>query len=382
MKDEFYEIVNGKIELTDKGKEFVSKYLVSEVIRAHSLPQPIVGRAIYQQPTPNYTSLKDFADRCFKNDYPGYRAWMSRYLTGSPTGRFNINQPPPYQTLKGGSVDDKPVIPVSGMQGFSEKGAPEDWDLAIGEVYGYRWWKIQVPAKFAGYLEAPDRTLDASHSRLIGANLQPWDNKRMEAKCTASSTKNAPSWDDLLEGRKPVMHEPPEIRVACGCGFWAYFDQHLDVDQHFSNLSSGKPHRTADLVELPVFGVIKGTGRVIVGEKGFRSQYAEIVGLCLPELAQNQLGWWTKPVVTEDYRDYRLRRARNTNFYSAAMGSPGWYTTDNRRTATESVEATRDEVMGRIAFVEGMLSTLYPDAKLMSDQDALCAYFPPDKNYS
>ncbi len=272
-------------------------------------------------------------------------------------------------------------IPVSGMSGFSEKGQPQDWDLAIGEVYGYRWWKIQIPARFAGYLEAPEKTVGPNTVRLIGANNQPWGAGVQEAKCT-STFRAAPSWTDLLDGRaEAITHEPPEIREACGCGFWAYFDQFLPVTTHFGDLGGGKPYRTyGDMVEIPVFGVVKGSGRTIIGEKGFRCQYAEIVGLALPEIAQTQLSW-----NTTDWQiaDTARNQVRNTTFYNAVMGGPGWYETDGRTaTPQHTIPAPRDEVMGRVAFVEGLLSTVYPDAKIMSDDTALRAYFPPDRNYS
>ena len=345
MNPKYGKVVNGKLELTAEGHKFLQDNLVSEVIKSFNVPGPLVGN-------------------------PQFQHSMSR---------MNIS----YHTLRRDTVD-KPKIPVSGMYGFSEEGTPQDWDLAIGEVYGYRWWKLLVPAKFAGYVEAPEKTLKPETARLIGANGCLWEPGVLEARCTVTHN-SAPSWADLLVGlQEPFKHEPPEIREACGCGFWAYFDQFLPVTSHFSSLGAGKPYRThGDMVEIPVFGVIKGSGRVIIGEKGFRCQYAEIVGLCLPETAVTQLGWWIREAQLGGGRE--LNSVRNTTFYRAAMGGSGWYDSENpygNSSVTETTEASRDEVLTRVSFVEGLLSMVYPGAKIMSDRNALRAYFPPDKNYS
>lgn len=410
MKDEYYNIVNGKLELTPEGHKFLQEQLQSQVLQSFNVPGPLVGN---WQPPKSYSyaeivqQIMEFGFdrgklRAFYERYvPGNgirSAWLTpgtsvvpSSLAGAMTGRFQRRDPTGAgslirQSLTGGAVD-KPKIPVSGMQGFSEHGTPEEWDLAIGEVYGYRWWKLSIPAKLAGYIEAPDMTLNPQELRLVGANHQPWDAGRLEAKCTASSY-TSPSWDDLLNGRsEPFKHEPPEIREACGCGFWAYFDQFLSVDSHFTKLGAGKPYKVSNhCVEIPVFGVVKGSGRVIIGEKGFRCQYAEIVGLALPDIAFTQLGWWTtmddmSPVnnYSERYSPRSPNRYRN-NMYRALTGQSGWYQTDDVPEG-RTEEASRDEVMGRVAMIEGLLSVIYPAAKLMSDQDALRAYYPPDKNY-
>ena len=36
-------------------------------------------------------------------------------------------------------------ITTSGMRGFSEEAAPEDWDMAIGQIKGFRKWSIVPP---------------------------------------------------------------------------------------------------------------------------------------------------------------------------------------------------------------------------------------------
>lgn len=375
MKDhsEYYKMVNGNMELTEAGKKKVSEYILESLESATfsaSQPQPIDF---------SYSIEKSIRDLALANkfDPTEFRKYWDKY--GGPTGRFSVPKAP--YALRRNDRVDKPKIPVAGMSGFSEQGTPENWDLAIGEVYGYRWWKLRVPARFAGYAEAPEVVLDVKDTRLIGANSKAWDAGRNEAVCTVVGRTSVPSWDDLINGREPYEHEPPEIREACGCGFWAYFDQFLPANTHFPKLGSGKPYRgDGNIVEIPVFGVIKGSGRVIIGEKGFRAQHAEIVGLCLPELAVSQLSWWT----TEFQIGPRGRShdPRSSTMYQALTGGPGWYdTSTDNPFGTETSEAARDEVIGRVAYIEALLSTVYPDAKLMSDQEGLRAYYPPDKNY-
>jgi hypothetical protein len=56
-------------------------------------------------------------------------------------------------------------------------------------------------------------------------------------------------------------HSAPDIN--CGCGFWAYFGERAETG------------------EGGVIGVIKASGLVLVGTKGFRAEKAEIVALRL-----------------------------------------------------------------------------------------------------
>lgn len=270
---------------------------------------------------------------------------------------------------------DRPKLPTGGMQGFGEEGSPDDWDLSIGEIYGYRWWKIILPASFAGYttddrlayITGADGSLGGGS--LIGANSQSWEPGVIEAKCT-SYRRPVVTWYELLKGiSEPVEHEPPETRTACGCGFWAYFDPASNVTAHFGNLGTGKAYKTGNYMELPVFGVIKGSGRVVVGEKGFRSQYAEIVSLCVPEITQTQLSWWTRP---RHVADNRFGEIRKTSFYEAAMAG----------NLTETWEVSPTEHLARLGTLEAILGDMYPDAKIFSDRSAMVGYYPPDKTYS
>jgi len=270
-------------------------------------------------------------------------------------------------------------IRSSGMQGFSEEGIPAEWDMAIGEVYGYRWWKLTVPASLCGWEEAAGGPISG---RLTGANNQSWGSGRQEAECTSSAPY--PGWDDLLAGRPPLRHEPPEYRKPCGCGFWAYFDPMLQVDAVLGGMSGQIPVRHRGEAQIPVFGVVRGTGRVIIGEKGFRSQYAEIVGLCVADAAKDMLKWtfstigrYSEPSRPDD-RMSVLRSALRGSMWGTPYASGGRVSNGTEYVAPAG-EATR---LFRFATVETILAESYPGAKIFCDQDDMVKYFPPDSNYA
>lgn len=247
--------------------------------------------------------------------------------------------------------DSKPKpVPFSGLPGYSERGAPDTWDTAMGEVYGYRYWYLCLPPAAVGYIDYPPRPMMPLTPVLYGANNQPWEDGRAEARCTKKTNIV------FTMVRAPLTHEPPEIREACGCGFWAYFNKGLEVRDVISTVAGTFPYLFSRGAGIPVFGVVKGTGRVIIGEKGFRSQYAQIMGLCLPQRALNQLGWWIS----------------GTLMHSS-------YTTD---IPPGLEQCSLQEHSTRVSEIEGILATQYPSAKLFSSQDLLTRYFPPDKNYA
>jgi hypothetical protein len=274
-------------------------------------------------------------------------------------------------------MSEKEKITSTGMHGFSEHGAPGEWDMAVGEVYGYRWWKLKIDPALAGYARQ-FHSPGAIDARLSGANNGIWSTGKNEAQCTSAQTM-IPSWEDLFAGRKPLVHEPPEYRVSCGCGFWAYFDKELDVTNVIGGMAGPNPYFTSATAMIPIFGVVKGTGRVIIGEKGFRSQYAQIIGLCVPPKAVEQLGW---AYIEERKSFYAPGGCIGSTLGRALTGGPGvYYAYDEPRYQSVS-KADDTERIRRIAEVEGILSRTYPSARIFSDQEALTKYFPPDKNYA
>jgi hypothetical protein len=262
------------------------------------------------------------------------------------------------------------------MAGYSEAGTPDDWDLELGYIRGYRWFTIQVPESWAGirhrevrtgyfdvngqpevYDEGPLDLPDENIQPLIGAYGGTW----LDGVNTAQCTKR---------GRGGFAHEPPEVREACGCGFWAYFDENLAVNSvlgSWNTVSNGT-------VGICVLGCVEGTGRVIVGEKGFRSQYAKIVGLTIGQASVPELMWWKSTDYAQD---------RYGNSYTVMPGSSGTGMKDFLRNGSGTpyqVQCSDDEVYNRLARIEDMLGRKYPSARIVSSEDTLRKLMPPDRS--
>lgn len=241
----------------------------------------------------------------------------------------------------------KPVIRSSGMAGYSENGTPDEWDMALGTIRGYRWFKLDIPESWAGVRkrqitagyydvngqpevldEGPRVLSDEELPGLVGAYGRTWEAAQIEARC-----------------KNYAHHEPPEWRETCGCGFWGYFDPNLEVNSVLSwqNSSTG-----SGWTPLCVFAAIEGSGRVIIGEKGFRSQYAKIEAVCIGKAAVPKLCWWQ----------------------------------DNASCYGQKIMASDDEVYRRLAMIEELLMRRYPGVRVLSSQSTLAALYPPDPNYS
>ncbi len=141
------------------------------------------------------------------------------------------------------------------MKGFDGQGSVEpgdDFELALDAVYGCRWWMLPRPPVSCWPHQAGERW---TRSLLRGSFGYDWNPGRNEAVCRCENV--------LIVNSSHLVPVPD-----CGCGFWAYWD----LQKH----STGT---------LPVCGIVKGTGRTLIGERGFRSQYAEIVALHVPPSA-------------------------------------------------------------------------------------------------
>jgi hypothetical protein len=148
----------------------------------------------------------------------------------------------------------------TGIHGFTERGAPAEYDVAAGSVIGYRGWQLTA----------------GSHGSLTGAYGGEWPFPAHPGYQYTAVCRNSSRCGNV----------PNESN--CGCGFWAYW-------------TPEKAHPTT--YSRDILGVIEGSGKVILGEHGFRSQYAVIRGLAIvstsyrteEELVQ-QLSWYHAPV--------------------------------------------------------------------------------------
>lgn len=263
----------------------------------------------------------------------------------------------------------------TGFTGFSENGPiPEssDWDFGIGSVTGYRWWWWHVNPYFAGFENEEYAARSQQFSYLIGAYRGEWEDGRLEAACKVNGTGS------LFFDAERKDHVVPAN--GCGCGFWAYFRQDLQMAEVLFN-SDTRPrvvqeaYMGVDTVKVPILGVVEGTGRTVIGEKGFRSQHAKIKALCLPVEAQEVLSYRSKQVPSDSYVFGDQQLSGNTAFRDALMGATKAFRWESRK-----MEAAADFVT-RLTTAEGILAELYPEAKILPDSASMFKQYPPDAFY-
>lgn len=168
---------------------------------------------------------------------------------------------------------------MPGLSGFAEKSEPEGWDLGLGTVVGYRTWEFRRHSPYCRpgtgyrYTTPGDVAYLAYNNRwpspecgcmqgLRGKWGQQWNSADYTATCAAEMTR--------YRCKRPL--ERPDL---CACGVWAYWQ-----------LPAGHPllnSRISPLVaaEWPVAGRVEGSGRVVIGEKGFRCENARITHLAV-----------------------------------------------------------------------------------------------------
>lgn len=166
-----------------------------------------------------------------------------------------------------------------------------DFCIAIGEVYGLRTWRVDQYGR-----------LRALHVSLAAA----WRPGVNTAECHkdkyASGGLVFPSWHSSLtaslvtaydqatgmvtvkpagpEQKPEPQPEPPHETPTegCPCGFYAYTDP-----RHEENGYRGEGFVT---------GIVRGTGRTLIGTKGFRCEKAEIVALIDPTRDGRKTAEW------------------------------------------------------------------------------------------
>ena len=291
-------------------------------------------------------------------------------VIGATTGRLTAKQ-------KAGPLSK---ITTTGMQGYSEAGQPEGWDMAVGTVRGYRWWKLAVPESWCGVLRpsgepghydvngkpvlpviTPEEFAEMGQlPRLTGAYGCSWADGRNEATCRKRT--------GLYTDRYSAPHEPPEYRESCGCGFWAYWDATLKAETVLPGWSDPRSDRK---INIAVFGAVEGSGRVIIGEKGFRSQYAKITALAIGAVSMPYLVWWAKPAGGGGEFSHEDQYGARKTYRALGGGGP----------KPDMVEASPDEVLARVARIEDALTRAYPSARILTSEQNLAAIYPPDNFY-
>lgn len=194
------------------------------------------------------------------------------------------------------------------MLGFSDR-EPDNWDMAVGTVRGYRWWTMQVPMTAAQEItydhlsslrpyEIPagiwfERRYaepffthtncwipDVSRCTVQGMHAGLWrrgigcDNGRYKAQCTSGG---------IYSGLSLTRMRGEILDPHCGCGFWAYW-RGLPMDwdaclPYVRKTTSNGFQRGGYHLAIPLAGVIEGSGKTIIGERGFRCEFARITDL-------------------------------------------------------------------------------------------------------
>jgi hypothetical protein len=180
------------------------------------------------------------------------------------------------------------------MEGFGEKGAPKDWDTAMGKVQGFRSWSLRLTlAPIKAFLNSYSSMQGWGKNRDALAHFLPnlngvfiegmyggtWDKGGSRdgwytARCQAFKTE-LPAYIGEFPFTPHIVPDPD-----CGCGFWAYW-KHTG-----NNLSSTPWIREEDFgtgykVLVPLYGVVDGAGATIIGERGFRCGRARITDLTM-----------------------------------------------------------------------------------------------------
>lgn len=232
-----------------------------------------------------------------------------------------------WTSVRPSTQNSQPRASRAGMPGFGEK----DFEFAAGSVRGIRVWSMTPPPLHQNPHEA-----EWHPAPLRGATGYEWpDSSALDSSALEATCKHDAS-------HKPPVEFDEKSGSACGCGWWAYWDMRNASAQISSSGS------------LPVAGIIKGTGRVIIGEKGFRSQLAQIIALAPAFSIQVQGGNTGRG----QYGDY---------------GDPYSYSASQDQPDEKELEEAKQNADAWMAVIQGRLEDLYPDAKVYATVESMLA---------
>jgi hypothetical protein len=171
-----------------------------------------------------------------------------------------------------------------------------------------------------------------------------------------------------------------EGMASHNCGFWAYWKP----QEHSITGSSD--------AFLPILGVVRGTGRTLIGPLGFRSQQARIIALHLPfqivktdPLPPGRESWTNTFTVPGVHHPPHGRPSRVLGRWGreASTGSLDAFDRWLRRGEPASSPEPEDpdtHALAWTAVIEDRLATMY-DAKIYTTRASLTADYPPDTRY-
>lgn len=173
----------------------------------------------------------------------------------------------------------KPPRPASDFDGLHE------FDLAIGEVYGIRVWRMDS----LGRLRARNTTAPAWRPGVNQAQCHRHQGGLLSMPSLTFQIYGGPFGYEAHPEPPKVCTQPPS--EGCGCGFYAYTDPlHEEA--------------AGNAGQQLVLGVIRGTGRTLVGTKGFRCEKAEILALRDPTRGGRKETPWRRDQVAKLARLY------------------------------------------------------------------------------
>lgn len=241
-----------------------------------------------------------------------------------------------------------------GMDGFD--GA----ELVAGTALGYRWWTMRAPQLHLN----PAAAAQEWEPGLLRGVKDFWQPGVNRARCQAGIR---------------VPHPYDQIpHPGCADGFWAYWE----IQQHDMGAASS----------LPVVGVVRASGQVIMGPRGFRAQKAEIVALHLPFRIQPDLpGTWQPARPFSPSRPARRFTGRVINFPGApplpySLGGqlprePGPLPEPEPPTQ-EEIRAAADAAEAWEAVIADRLAVTYPGAEVCATLGLMMAKYPVRSEYT
>lgn len=123
-----------------------------------------------------------------------------------------------------------------------------EYEFTMGGIRGMRIWRL-----------SDEFALTALWSEYI------WNVNMNTAVCNSSP---------FVGGHGAVVHE------ECGCGFYGYHADIYHAVDRFEIMSRGWYATHPREYSTMVAGLITGWGRTLVGEYGFRSEFAKVDALC------------------------------------------------------------------------------------------------------
>jgi hypothetical protein len=140
---------------------------------------------------------------------------------------------------------------------FGDQG---EYPLALGSVYGVRWWSLDRTGLLRGVKAVwlPEENV----ADCINGSMMSPTARSFRDWARGAGPSELPR--ELHQDGLPPVHETPVEQ--CTCGFYAFWEaEPPPVGGHF-----------------PVAGVVEGYGRTVIGNRGFRCQRARIVALHVP----------------------------------------------------------------------------------------------------